>query len=394
MQFISYGGVNEYGRSCFLIEISGRRILVDCGISKSAKTVRERYPNFSEADVQRIDAVFITHSHEDHTLALPYAVSLGLNAPVFASAETIAQTRAYFQLWEKTAALEGLPIPYHKEAEEQIDFRPIDMAAAGEWKPLFDEIEYIAGANGHAPGSLWYLFYDRASEESVFFSGDYTMSSAVFPFDWPPATSVDFAVLDGANGVCRSKQADCIADVLSQLDEHVPHNGVLFHVPLAGKSQDWLYLLLSFCKQRDLRMEAEPFLMQELEKLMHEDLFKSGIFRDFSKFLNVQAGIMESGETEPKITLLTDFTLLNGAVRAQGKEAMLTTGPVSPVLKRYVEEENMPLTKLPYHVHPTLTESTALYRHLQPTSFICTHAPKETTEQLEAALRRAAFSSL
>ena len=45
-----------------LVELNGRRILIDCGLS---------YKALSEAtDVSKIDAVFVTHSHSDHIKGL------------------------------------------------------------------------------------------------------------------------------------------------------------------------------------------------------------------------------------------------------------------------------------------------------------------------------------
>ncbi|MCZ6634212.1 MAG: MBL fold metallo-hydrolase [bacterium] len=65
------GGANEVGASCTLIEIEGRRILVDSGIRMGAAQ-GSQLPNFSVLDdVGPPEEVLVTHAHTDHTGALP-----------------------------------------------------------------------------------------------------------------------------------------------------------------------------------------------------------------------------------------------------------------------------------------------------------------------------------
>ena len=63
-----FGGANEVGASCTLIEIDGRRILVDAGIRMGLEK-SSKYPDFGALD--KPDALLLTHAHSDHTGALP-----------------------------------------------------------------------------------------------------------------------------------------------------------------------------------------------------------------------------------------------------------------------------------------------------------------------------------
>ncbi len=62
------GGADEVGASCILIEIEGRRILVDAGI-RMGPGIDSKWPDFRTLD--RPDALLLTHAHSDHTGALP-----------------------------------------------------------------------------------------------------------------------------------------------------------------------------------------------------------------------------------------------------------------------------------------------------------------------------------
>lgn len=62
------GGANEVGASSTLVEIDGRRILVDAGI-RMGPGEDSKWPDFRTLD--RPDALLLTHAHSDHTGALP-----------------------------------------------------------------------------------------------------------------------------------------------------------------------------------------------------------------------------------------------------------------------------------------------------------------------------------
>ena len=66
-----FGGANEVGASCTLIEIAGCRILVDAGIRMGPGKNSKR-PDLGALD--KPDALLLTHAHSDHTGALPVLV--------------------------------------------------------------------------------------------------------------------------------------------------------------------------------------------------------------------------------------------------------------------------------------------------------------------------------
>ena len=63
-----FGGANEVGASSTLVEIDGRRILVDAGI-RMGPGKNSKWPDFGALD--KPDALLLTHAHSDHTGALP-----------------------------------------------------------------------------------------------------------------------------------------------------------------------------------------------------------------------------------------------------------------------------------------------------------------------------------
>ncbi len=98
MRLTFLGGADEVGASGTLIEIAGKRLLVDAGIRISARQQRgigdDQLPDLrliSEAGAP--DAILVTHAHTDHTGALPLVVERYPHIPVMATAPTIALVR-------------------------------------------------------------------------------------------------------------------------------------------------------------------------------------------------------------------------------------------------------------------------------------------------------------
>jgi uncharacterized protein len=96
------GGADEVGASSILIEISGKRILVDAGIRPSPRArwglAGDQLPNLSQIDaLGNLDAILVTHAHSDHTGALELVTGRYPDAPVYATAPTIALTRVLHQ---------------------------------------------------------------------------------------------------------------------------------------------------------------------------------------------------------------------------------------------------------------------------------------------------------
>lgn len=89
MKLLIAGGGGELGHNCFLVQGETVCFLVDCG--KMADTPKDPYPRLTPEQIGRLDAVFLTHSHADHTGALPWLYENGFCGEVFAAAETLRQ---------------------------------------------------------------------------------------------------------------------------------------------------------------------------------------------------------------------------------------------------------------------------------------------------------------
>lgn len=99
LRVTALGGINEIGRNMTVFEHLGRLLIVDCGVL---------FPNHDEPGVDLIlpdlrhvenrlddvDALVVTHGHEDHIGAIPFLLKLRSDIPIVGSKFTLALVAA------------------------------------------------------------------------------------------------------------------------------------------------------------------------------------------------------------------------------------------------------------------------------------------------------------
>ncbi|KAL1283736.1 Integrator complex subunit [Trichinella pseudospiralis] len=95
IKIVPLGAGQEVGRSCILITIGGKNVMLDCGMHMGFNDER-RFPDFSYITQKGklddfIDCVIISHFHLDHCGALPYMTEMiGYNGPIYMTIPTKA----------------------------------------------------------------------------------------------------------------------------------------------------------------------------------------------------------------------------------------------------------------------------------------------------------------
>ncbi|MGV8965395.1 MAG: ribonuclease J [Cellulomonas sp.] len=95
LRVVALGGLGEIGRNMTVFEIAGRLLVVDCGVlfpEDNQPGVDLILPDFTYlADrLEDIEAIVLTHGHEDHIGAVPYLLRLRGDIPLVGSQLTIA----------------------------------------------------------------------------------------------------------------------------------------------------------------------------------------------------------------------------------------------------------------------------------------------------------------
>ena len=99
LRVVALGGLGEIGRNMTVFEFAGRLLVVDCGVlfpEESQPGVDLILPDFTSIEdrLDDIEAIVLTHGHEDHIGALPYLLRLRRDIPLLGSRLTLALVEA------------------------------------------------------------------------------------------------------------------------------------------------------------------------------------------------------------------------------------------------------------------------------------------------------------
>ncbi|SDP39374.1 ribonuclease J [Klenkia soli] len=99
LRVLALGGLGEIGRNMAVLEFAGRLLVIDCGVlfpEAEQPGVDLILPDFSvvEDRLDDVEAVVLTHGHEDHIGAVPYLLRLRPDIPLVGSRFTLALVAA------------------------------------------------------------------------------------------------------------------------------------------------------------------------------------------------------------------------------------------------------------------------------------------------------------
>ena len=185
LRVIPLGGVGEIGKNLTVVEHEGRLVVVDCGLrfpTTDMMGIDLVLPDFSflRKRVDDIEAVVITHGHEDHVGALPWVLrELGQQAVpvVYGGQLTVAMARS--------------KLDEHKLRDVALDVLPVGQVAdAG---PFGIELVHLTHS---IPDSVGVAL--RTELGTILFTGDYKFDQT--PVGGEPADMARLAEL-GREGV-------------------------------------------------------------------------------------------------------------------------------------------------------------------------------------------------
>lgn len=98
LRVTALGGISEIGRNMTVFEHLGRLLIVDCGVlfpGHDEPGVDLILPDLRHVEdrLEDVEALVVTHAHEDHIGAIPYLLKLRPDIPVVGSKFTIALIR-------------------------------------------------------------------------------------------------------------------------------------------------------------------------------------------------------------------------------------------------------------------------------------------------------------
>ena len=257
MNLAFYGAAREVTGSCFLLEINGYSILIDCGLQQGRDVKDYQALPFSG---NKIDFVFITHAHIDHSGRLPLLVKNGFKGSILATRATCDLLSIMLR---DSAHIQELDARWENHKGKRSGKKPIEpmytiMDADNTLKLLesFDyneEIEACEGVTlrfidaGHLLGSASLLVTLKENDltKTVVFSGDIGNVGRPIIRDPQYINRADYVVMETTYGNRQhEKLPDYTADLAKIIDDTMQKGGNVIIPSFAiGRTQELLYSL-------------------------------------------------------------------------------------------------------------------------------------------------------
>ena len=99
LRFVALGGLGEVGRNMAVLETKGRLLIIDCGVlfpDDHHPGIDLILPDFAylENRLGDVEAIILTHGHEDHIGAVPFLLGHKRDIPLLGSQLTLALVEA------------------------------------------------------------------------------------------------------------------------------------------------------------------------------------------------------------------------------------------------------------------------------------------------------------
>lgn len=246
MKLTFCGAAHEVTGSCYLIEVMGKKILVDCGMFQGSNFNEGRNFDPFLFDPRSIDAVLVTHAHVDHTGRIPKLVREGFVGPIFMTKATCELTKL---VWEDAY---GIMAYDHRKFQSPLLYDEADIAAAhahctgldyGERIDIAPGISAVWKDAGHIFGAA---FIELTAEgKTIGFSGDIGNVDVPILRDTESLGEIDILLTESTYGDRRHETADTRHSTIRALVTDGYRRGGTIMVPAFSieRTQEFLFEL-------------------------------------------------------------------------------------------------------------------------------------------------------
>jgi Cft2 family RNA processing exonuclease len=270
LKFTNLTRRTEIGANSYYLEIGNQRLVLDCGMHPKFEG-DEALPNLKSIADRRLNAILISHSHQDHIGTLPVLMRRQPGARVFMTETTaeIGNALLHNSVNVMTRQREELgtmlyPLFTHRETDRATDLwqacplRQAYTLSGGRANPRqTDALTFEFFDAGHVLGSAGILL--RGEGRTIFYSGDVNFDdqtiaqAAIFPEE-----KIDILIMECTRGDTPSPAGWTRAGEEQRLaraiDNAFTRGGcVLIPVFALGKTQEVLAMLHKFRRAKLIR---------------------------------------------------------------------------------------------------------------------------------------------
>jgi metallo-beta-lactamase family protein len=289
--------------SQFLVTSGDRRVLVDCGMFQGSPEEVARNQMPFAFNVQRLDALLLTHAHLDHCGRTPALVRAGYDGPIHATRATVdlaeivlrdsaklqvefterwnrRQARKAAQAADRAAEVESEAVaqevddeslperlrsappegrtdtrqPLYDERDVETTMQQMRGCDYGDEVAVTDGITAVFHDAGHILGSaiIELRVTDGGGLHTIVFSGDLGRDESPILRDPTPLTHADAVVVESTYGNREhDPHEEAIEELVTAINEVSTDEGVLLVPAFAiGRTQDVIWVLDDLVRQQ------------------------------------------------------------------------------------------------------------------------------------------------
>jgi metallo-beta-lactamase family protein len=350
MNITYLGGAETVTGSKFLLQTKQTKVLVDCGLFQGYKWLRQRNWHTPAFDVEKLDAILLTHAHLDHSGYIPVLYKNNFRGPVYTHhaskdlCEILLADSGHIQ--EEDAKYLGR---HHLSKHENP--QPLyDRATAEKSMELFEgiefnervqigDIEFYLQPAGHILGAASIIVH--AEGQVIGFSGDVGRSNDLFMREPKPLPEVDHLLLESTYGNRRHEPIDPAQQLADVVNATVAKGGTLLIPSFAvGRAQILQHLLATLMDQG--RIPKLPVYLDSPMAISVSDLYCH--YADFHRLSKAQCAHMCDVVTYTRAVdeskALADITYPHVIIAGSG---MATGGRILHHMKRLLGDHRTTL---------------------------------------------------
>lgn len=254
-----YGAAREVTGSCFLMQVSGKNVLIDCGLRQGTDVFDGEEDGFV-FDASTIDYVVLTHAHIDHSGRLPLLYKKGFRGKIFCTSATkklcnimlldsahIQESDAEWRNRKYKRSGDFMIQPLYTMEDAENVCRYFYSLEYGQEKELFKGFSIEFTDAGHLLGSSSVTV--RATEEgttkTLVFSGDIGNTNQPLLNDPKYLKNADYIVMESTYADRVHDVSGSTEDDLARIIQNTLDRGGNVVIPsfAVGRTQEILYFI-------------------------------------------------------------------------------------------------------------------------------------------------------
>jgi KH/beta-lactamase-domain protein len=356
------GGFHEVGRSAILVQTEESCVLLDCGINAGSNEPTITFPRIDtdDFDIDKLDAVIISHAHLDHCGFVPFLYKYGYDGPVYCSEPTsVLMTLLqldYLDVYSK----EGGYAPYdQKDVRESVMHTiPVKYGVVTDVAP---DIKLTLHNAGHILGSSIVHLHIGEGLHNIVYTGDFKFGRTML---LEPATCsfprVETLIMESTYGGPEDAMSDreTVEGRLAKIVNETADKGgkILIPTPAVGRAQEIMLVLNAYMKNKlikELPIFIEGMISEATAihtaypEYLVRDLREQILYKDINPFQSDYFTIVDHPSEREKIVAGQPAIIL-------ATSGMMEGGPAIDYFRYLAADERNTIMFVSYQVEGTL----------------------------------------